>query len=46
MSMSETDGATIQGEMLNDGIVYEQTPNWLKFACPEGKGEGTDAEAG
>lgn len=37
MSMSETDGATIQGEMLNDGIVYEQTPNWLKFACPKGK---------
>lgn len=37
MAMQDTDGTQIQGEMLSDGIVYEQTPNWLKFACPKGK---------
>jgi hypothetical protein len=37
MSMTDNDGTQLQGEQLSDGIVFEQTPNWLKFACPKGK---------
>jgi len=39
MSIHDENDGTIKGETLKDGILFEQTPNWLKFACPKTKPE-------
>src|SRR5258708_5495232 len=39
MSIHDENDGQVKGETLKDGILFEQTPNWLKFACPKTKPE-------